>query len=168
MRIFNDEDDNSGLSPVAGSHSLVGITNTLTLITTTTQQQQQLLGWLWPLLVSRFLFRLPPQLRSLLLGLPVLFLGVLFTQEGKQPVFLPKELGLNPPKRPQKVRARKAVAKVVRIKEGGRGVKNLLLLLLSGSTTLTMIQMLGIPSLLSPLLESLVSTLRFQTSEINW
>ena len=34
-------------------------------------------------------------------------------------MFQPKELGLNPPQKPQTLRARKAVAKVVRIKRGG-------------------------------------------------
>ena len=91
--------------------------------------QQKLLGQSWLLLVPRFLFQLPPQLRSLLLDFPVSFLGVLFTQQGKEPMFQPKELGLNPPppQKTQKLLASKAVAKVIWI-GGGRGVKNLLLL----------------------------------------
>ena len=91
-------------------HSPWSVLLTLQHLPPLPQQQQQLLGRLWPLLVPRFLFQLPPQLRSLLLGLPVPLLGVLFTQHGKQPVLLPKELGLILPKRPQKERARKAVA----------------------------------------------------------
>ena len=56
-----------------------------------------------------------------MLGLPVPFPGVLVIQHAKEPLFWPKELGLNPPKRPQKLRARKAVAKMVKIKWGERG-----------------------------------------------
>ena len=49
----------------------------------------------------------------------------------------------------------------MKIQIGGRGVKNLLLLLWAVLSPI-MIQMLGIPSLLSPLGENLVSTSGFQ------
>ena len=85
-----------------------------------------------------------------MLGVPVPFPGFLFNSHGREPLFWPKELGLNAPKRPQKLRARKAVVKVVKIKGGEIGVKNMLLLLWALPSPI-MIHLLGIPSLLSPL-----------------
>ena len=59
------------------------------------------------------------------------------------------------------------MAKVVKIKAGERGVKNRLLLLWALPSPI-MIHMFGIPSLLSPLGEKLVSNLGFKTSETHW
>ena len=99
------------------------------------QQQQQCLGRLWPLLVPLFL-QLPPQLRRLLLGIPVPLVGVPFTQNSKQTMFHPKQLGLNrhSPQKNQKSTSKN--------KRGGKRGKNLLLLWTISSPKV--IQMLGI------------------------
>ena len=78
-----------------------------------------------------------------------------------------KRARVDPPQKTPQSTSKDGSGRGGKNKRGGRGVKNLLQLL-SGRTSLIVIQMLGILSLLSPLLENLVSTLRFQTSEIHW
>ena len=54
-----------------------------------------------------------------MLGLPVPFPGVLFIQHGKEPLFWPKELGLNPPKKTSEITSKESCGKDGKNK-GGR------------------------------------------------
>lgn len=49
------------------------------------KQTQHLPGWQWLLLIPRYLFQLPPQLRGLLLSLPIFITQGLFTLLHKTP-----------------------------------------------------------------------------------
>ena len=99
-------------------HSLWSVSRTLQHLSPLPQQQQQLLARSWLLLVPRFLFQLPPQPRSLSLGLPVPRPGVHFTQHG---MFGLKGLWLNPPQKAPATKCWKSCGKGGKnVNEGGR------------------------------------------------
>ena len=56
-----------------------------------------------------------------MLGLPVPFPGVLFIQHAKEPLFWPKELGLNPPQKTPEITSKESYGKDGKNKVGERG-----------------------------------------------
>ncbi|XP_044184399.1 uncharacterized protein LOC122964697 isoform X1 [Acropora millepora] len=88
------EDDNIEDSSVAGSQSLVCITDTFTFATsatTTTATPGLVVATVSPLV------SFPVATQESVAGPSCSFSGVLFIQHAKEPLFWTKELGLNPP-----------------------------------------------------------------------
>ena len=103
-------------------HSPWSVLLTLLHLPPLPQQQQQLLGRSWLLLVPRFLFQLPPQLRSLLLGLPVPFPGGSFYSTQQRTHVPAKRAQVEPPQKTPKTTSKESCGKGGKNKRGG-GVK---------------------------------------------
>ncbi|XP_067030604.1 uncharacterized protein [Acropora muricata] len=110
------EDDNIEDSSVAGSQSSVCITDTFTFTTsaTTTTATPGLVVATFSPLVS-----FPVATQEAVAGPSCSFSGGSFYSTRQRTPVLAKRAWVEPPKRPQKLQARKAVAKMVKIKGGG-------------------------------------------------
>ena len=143
---------------MAGSQSLVCITDTFTTSATTTTATPGLVVATVSPLVS-----FPVAIQEFVAGPSCSFSGGSFYSTRQRTPALAKRARIEPPPpSPQKtpeIMSKESCGKDGKNKGGGgeRGVKNLLLLLWAVLSPV-MIQMLGIPSLLSPLGENLVST----------
>ena len=147
-----------------GSQSLVSITDTFTFTTsatTTTATSGPAVATVSPS-VS---FPVATPAQESVAGPSCSFSGGSFYSTQQRTHVPAKRAQVEPPQKTPKTTSKESCGKGGKNKGGGgRGVKNLLLWALSSPIT---IQMLGIPSLLSPLVENLVSTLGFKTSEIH-
>ena len=152
---------------MAGSQSLVCITDTFTFTTsatTTTATPGLVVATVCPLV------SFPVASQESVAGPSCSFSGGSFYSTRQRTLVLAKRARVEPPPPPQKtpeITSKESCGKDGKNKVGGGGgVKNLLLLLWAVLSPI-MILMLGIPSLLSPLGENLVSTSGFKTSEIH-
>ena len=149
---------------MAGSQSLVCITDTFTFTTsatTTTAIPGLVVATVSPLV------SFPVATQESVAGPSCSFSGGSFYSTRQRTPALAKQARVEPPQKTPEIMSKESCGKDGKNKGGrGRGVKNQLLLLWAVLSSI-MIQMLGIPSLLSPLGESLVSTSGFKTSEIH-
>ena len=111
---------------MAGSQSLVSTTNTLTFNTSATTATRGPVVATVSLSISALVAT--PAQESVAQPFSASPEGFFFYLTRQRSRVAAKKAWVKPPKKTQRVRARKAVAKVVGIKEGGGGLTNLLLL----------------------------------------